>query len=130
MNSAEPTRFLLLLTRHGAPSGLYFSPMPGRNLAKPFAIAGFVLAEIYMLFTVLGGYGPAEPLPVAPLAEVAVPAGTPPPLSAKITRVLVCAVFFGPFGALAGTGLGLVASGLRGDFRAKPQGSPGTPPSH
>jgi len=93
--------------------------MPGRNLAKPFAIAGFILAEIYMLFTVLGHYGhETQPLPAPPLAEgVAIPAGTPPPLSAKITRVVVCAVFFGPFGALVGTGVGLLASGLRGDFR-------------
>jgi hypothetical protein len=99
--------------------------MTGRNLAKPFAIIGFILAEIYMLFTVLGNYGhETQPLPVPPLAEVAVAPGTPPPLSAKITRVLVCAVFFGPFGALAGTGLGLIVSGLRGDFRAKPQPSP------
>ena len=49
--------------------GFYFSlKMPGLgNLAKPFAIAGFILAEIYMLFTVLGPYGhePAEPLPDA-----------------------------------------------------------------
>jgi len=103
--------------------------MPGRNLAKPFAIVGFILAEIYMLFTVLGSYGhDAQPLPVPPLAEVAVPAGTPPPLNAKITRVVVAAVFFGPFGALAGTGLGLIASGLRGDFRPKPSIPPQAPP--
>ena len=100
--------------------------MPGRNVAKPFAIAGFILAEIYMLFTVLGNYGhEAQPLPMPPLAEVATaPPGTPPPLKAKITRVLVCAVFFGPFGALAGTGVGLLVSGLRGDFRQKGINSP------
>src|SRR5258708_24191361 len=93
--------------------------MPGRNLAKPFAIVGFILAEVYMLFTVLGHYGhETQPLPMPLLAEVATPAaGTPPPLRAKITRIVVCAVFFGPFGALAGTGLGLFVSGLRGDFR-------------
>lgn len=53
--------------------------MPGRNLAKPFAIAGFILAEVYMLFTVLGNYGhETQPLPVPPLADaVATPAGTP-----------------------------------------------------
>jgi len=103
--------------------------MPGRNLAKPFAIVGFILAEIYMLFTVLGSYGPqVEPLPLPPLAEsVTVPPGTPPPLKAKITRVLVCAVFFGPFGALAGTGLGLLVSGLRGDFRQKGGSGPQSP---
>ncbi|MDR3403351.1 MAG: hypothetical protein P4L99_12710 [Chthoniobacter sp.] len=104
--------------------------MPGRNLAKPFAIAGFILAEIYMLFTVLGHYGhETQPLPAPPLAEgVSIPAGTPPPLSAKITRVVVCAVFFGPFGALVGTGVGLLASGLRGDFRQKSEDSPAPQP--
>src|SRR5580693_6105364 len=100
--------------------------MPGRNLAKPFAIVGFILAEIYMLFTVLGNYGrETQPLPMPPLADaVATPAGTPPPLGAKVTRVLVSAVFFGPFGALAGTGVGLLVSGLRGDFRRKADGTP------
>ena len=97
--------------------------MPGRNLAKPFAIAGFLLAEIYMLFTVLGPYGGAtRPLPI-PVPEVAaVPAGTPAPVGAKVSRVFIAALFFGPFGAIAGTGLGLLASGLRGDFRRRDEG--------
>jgi hypothetical protein len=100
--------------------------MPGRNLAKPFAIVGFILAEIYMCFTVLAPYGhETQPLPVPPLAEKdPVPAGTPPPLGAKVTRVFVSAIFFGPFGALVGTGIGLLASGLRGDFRSKPERPP------
>ncbi len=95
--------------------------MPGRNLAKPFAIGGFILAEIYMLFTVLGGYGHQNhPLPMEiPETETTVPAHTPPPTEAKITRVLVSSVFFGPLGAAVGTGIGLLASGIRGDFRQK-----------
>jgi hypothetical protein len=103
--------------------------MPGRNLAKPFAIAGFILAEIYMLFTVLGNYGhETETLPMPPMPDaVAVAPGTPPPMSVKITRVLVASVFFGPFGALAGTGIGLLVSGLRGDFRQNRIGSPDQP---
>ncbi len=94
--------------------------MPGRNLAKPFAVGGFILGEIFMLFTVLGPYGrTAKALPL-PLPEtVMVEPGTPPPVGAKISRVLLSALFFGPFGAIAGTGLGLLASGLRGDFRRK-----------
>jgi hypothetical protein len=106
--------------------------MPGRNLAKPFAIAGFILAEIYMLFTVLGHYGrESDPLPAPPLAEVAnAPAkGTPPPLKAQITRIVICSVFFGPFGALVGTGVGLLVSGIRGDFSQKSPASPTTPQS-
>ena len=92
--------------------------MTGRNLAKPFAIGGFILSEIYMLFTVLGPYSSEpRPLPV-PIPEPSlVEPGTPAPLAAKAQRVLISALFFGPFGAIVGTGLGLIASGLRGDFR-------------
>jgi hypothetical protein len=99
--------------------------MPGRNLAKPFAIVGFILAEIYMLFTVLAPYGHEKhPLPV-PIPEVeTVPAGTPPSTQVKITTVLVCSFFFGPLGAVVGTGVGLLVSGMLGDFRRKE-----TPPS-
>lgn len=98
--------------------------MSGRNLAKPFAIAGFILGEIYMLFAVLSDYGRTTKAPPMPIPEVAtVPAGTPPPTGAKISRVVVSALFFGPFGAIAGTGLGLLISGVRGDFRRKDEGS-------
>jgi hypothetical protein len=103
--------------------------MPGRNLAKPFAIAGFILAEIYMLFTVLGPYGRethALPLPIPPPQGETVPALTPPPAKAKITRVFVASIFFGPFGAIVGTGVGLLVSGFLGDFRQKP--TPGSKP--
>ena len=99
--------------------------MSGRNLAKPFAIAGFILGEIYMLFAALGGYGrETHPLPMPVPVVDAVPSGTPPPTGAKISRVLIAALFFGPFGAIAGTGLGLLVSGARGDFRRKDEGAP------
>lgn len=94
--------------------------MPGRNLAKPFAIAGFILAEIYMLLTVLGPYSrETHALPMRIPAPAPLAAGTPPPIEAKIGRVLVSSIFFGPFGAIAGTGVGLLISGLRGDFRKR-----------
>jgi hypothetical protein len=95
--------------------------MTGRNLAKPFALVGFILAETYMLVTVLAPYGrETRPLPM-PIPETAtLPAHTPPPTEVKITRILVSSLFFGPFGAIAGTGIGLLASGLLGDFRKKP----------
>ena len=105
--------------------------MPGRNLAKPFAIASFILAEIYMLFTVLGPYGHETHVLPFPIPETTVVApGTPPPLSAVILRCFVSAIFFGPFGALVGGGVGLLASGLLGDFRQPPRDSPrsGPPP--
>ncbi len=72
------------------------TPPTPRNFVKPFSIAGFVAAEIYMLFTVL-----------APNT-----AGVPAPLSAMIFRVLGAALFFGPFGALVGMGIGLLVTGL------------------
>jgi hypothetical protein len=101
------------------------SEMTGRNLAKPFAIAGFILAEIYMLFTVLAPYGHEThelPLPIPETSTLA--PGTPVPLSAKLFRVGICAIFFGPFGAVVGGGIGLLASGLLGDFSQKPSISP------
>lgn len=105
--------------------------MPGRNLAKPFAIAGFILAEIYMLCAVLAPYGRTlHPLPMPIPEAAALPAGTPPPAKALVLRAVVSALFFGPFGAIVGTGLGLLASGLRGDFRkqSKRSDSAAAPP--
>ena len=94
--------------------------MPSRNLAKPFAIAGFILAEIYMMFTTLGGYGRVTQPPPVPIPVVdTVAPGTPAPVGAKVSRVLISALFFGPFGAIAGTGLGLLVSGALGDFKRK-----------
>ena len=94
--------------------------MSGRNLAKPFAIAGFILGEIYMLFATLGGYGrETQPPPVPiPVVDTVAP-GTPAPVGAKVSRALVSALFFGPFGAIFGTGVGLLVSGALGDFKRK-----------
>jgi hypothetical protein len=55
---------------------------------------------------------PASQIPKSDLAP-----GTPPPLSAKITRVFVAGFFFGPFGAMAGLGVGLLLTGLVSSFR-------------
>jgi hypothetical protein len=70
--------------------------MRGRNVTKPFSIAGFVLAEIYMLFTVL-----------APLKS-----GLPVPGDYLVWRVLCAAIFFGPLGALVGLGIGLLVGAV------------------
>ena len=84
-----------------------------RNYAKPFCIAGFILAEIYMLLIVLAPYsreqGRRLPVPI-PFEEPNVPAGTPRPLTVTLTTIAVLAVFMGPFGALVGLGIGLLFS--------------------
>jgi hypothetical protein len=69
---------------------------PARNYAKPFAIGGFIVGEIIMVLTVL-----------APNQS-----GVPRPLQHQLVSLLVGAIFFGPFGMAAGTGVGLLYSGL------------------
>ena len=83
-----------------------------RNYAKPFCIVGFILAEIYMLLVVLAPYGHevGHGLPAPIPFEVAIPPGTPPPPGAVAMRIAVAAIFFGPFGALVGLGVGLLFS--------------------
>ena len=98
-----------------------------RNLAKPFSIAGILLAEVYMVFTVLAPYrkgvGPplAMPLPVEPTT---IAAGAPIPLDALLIKLAVGAVFFGMFGALVGVGIGLLISGMLGHFRTERSAQP------
>ena len=69
--------------------------MRGRNVTKPFSIAGFILGEIYMLFTVLAPQN-----------------GVTPPVDFQIWAVLSAAVFFGPLGALVGMGIGLLVGAV------------------
>jgi hypothetical protein len=64
-------------------------------LVKAFAIAGFVLAEIYMVFTVLAPHLPGDEVP----------------LGSTIRRLLILAIFFGPFGLAVGTGVGMLVQG-------------------
>ena len=98
-----------------------------RNYAKPFCIAGFILAEIYMLLVVLAPYGHEQgrrlPMPI-PFEEPNIPAGTPRPPGATVTTIVVLAVFMGPFGALAGLGVGLLFSAALqwiGQRRSRPE---------
>lgn len=92
--------------------------MRGRNVTKPFSIAGFVAAEIYMFFAVLAPLKGAVPASIsyaiashygvlAPLASA-----MPIPPGYLVWRVFCAALFFGPFGALVGMGLGLVVGTL------------------
>lgn len=70
--------------------------MAGRNLTKPFSIAGFILGEIYLLYSALPPYFN----------------GVPVELSVQIQRVVIGSIFFGPFGACAGLGVGLIVGAL------------------
>ena len=93
----------------------------GRNkIIKIASIAGFVLAEIYMVFAVLAPYRPGLSAPTRmlmpkeaiPQIEGAVP-GARPPAGAIAMKLVVCAFFFGPFGAFVGFGAGLLIEGAR-----------------
>ena len=77
------------------------SRMAGPNLVKPFSIAGFVAGEIYLLFAALAPYHNGQEVQMA----------------GKIWRILAASLFFGPFGAVVGMGVGLLATGI---FRKRP----------
>jgi hypothetical protein len=107
--------------------------MRGKNLVKISTIVGFVLAEIYMALVVLApnvpGYQTSRmiiPKESIPAVEGVAP-GAKPPVSAQIERLAVCAIFFGPFGAFAGLGVGLLLEGARQKFTGKKPGD--QPPS-
>ncbi len=89
--------------------------MQVRNLAKPFSIAGFIFGEIYMLLVCLAPYrkGPPVPLTLAmpPLEPSSLAPGTPIPFDALAIKIAVSSIFFGPFGAMIGLGVGLLIGG-------------------
>ena len=106
--------------------------MPGRNYAKPFSIAGFILGEIYMLYTVLAPYRTGPPAPILyplPVDPTTIPAGTPPPPDILAMKIVASAIFFGPFGALVGLGVGLLIGGLINQLWPDPAPSPPPPPA-
>ena len=70
--------------------------MPTRSLAKPFTIAGFIAGELYMLYTVLAPYR----------------SGATIPFDTLLWKILASSLFFGPFGAAAGLGLGFLVAAL------------------
>ena len=102
------------------------------NLVKTCSIVGFVLAEIYMLFVVLAPNVPGKTSRML-IPEVLIPKepnvapGTPAPISAQIKRIFIAGFFFGPFGAMAGLGVGLLLEGLRQSL-SKTEEPPKTPP--
>lgn len=103
------------------------------TLAKPFTIGGFVVGEIYMLFTALAPihHGTVLPLDFAiTLGNPALafpPPSVPVPLGVAVERVLALTFFFGPFGAAAGLGVYLLLLSLRGAWRSITGGSKSTP---
>lgn len=92
--------------------------MRSKNLVKIASIIGFILAEFFMLAVVLAPNKPGVnesrmfiPKSAIPPVEGIAP-GAKPPVKAVIIRVCVGAVFFGPFGALVGMGVGLLINGV------------------
>lgn len=70
--------------------------MQQRNYPKIFGLVGAVLALIYMVFTVL-----------APSIS-----GAPVPWQHQGWRIVVLIPFFACFGALVGTGIGLIVASI------------------
>jgi hypothetical protein len=92
--------------------------MARNNVVKICCIVGFVLAEIYMVFAVLAPYRPGAParmiIPKSMFPKIeGVAPGTPPPPATLAMKLVVCAFFFGPFGACVGLGAGLLIEGAR-----------------
>lgn len=84
------------------------------SLVKISAILGFVLAEIYMFFTV-----------ASPRLQ-----GVEIPVSSIILRVCALFFLFGPFGLAVGTGTGLLLDGLwKLLFRRASDSESGRPPA-
>jgi len=110
--------------------------MGENKLVKICCIIGFVLAEVYMVFVVLAPNRPEQstrmiiPRSMIPQIEGIAP-GTPPPPGWMAMRLVVCGIFFGPFGALVGLGVGLLLDGARRtvvNWRSGPRSGSPPPP--
>lgn len=104
-----------------------------RNFAKPFSIAGFILGEVYMALLCLAPYrqGPPARLPMGvelPIPPSPLPPGTAIPTDALIWKMIASSIFFGPFGALVGMGIGLLIGGLMDKIWPLPDSAPPAPP--
>jgi hypothetical protein len=92
--------------------------MGGNKLVKVCSVVGFILAEVYMVFAVLAPYRPGRParmiIPKEMIPKIeGVEPGTMPPPGALAVKLVICAFFFGPFGAFVGLGAGLLLEGAR-----------------
>ena len=99
--------------------------MRGKNIVKICTIIGFVFGEIFWALVALAPNAPGYqtsrmlfPKEHIPVAE-GVALYTKPPLGAQIQRLAVGAFFMGPFGALAGLGVGLLLEGARQKLTTK-----------
>ncbi len=82
-----------------------------------------------MLFTVLAPNTPVVVFFAAPVPVPVLISSIPAPLWAKALRILVCSLFFGPFGGLVGMGVGLLVTGLARQIqRIRGKGEPSQVP--
>ncbi len=99
--------------------------MRGRNIVKICTIVGFVLGVILAALVALPPRLPGRPSsmfvpPILVPHEENVPPGTQPPMGTRIGETFILAFFMGPFGGLAGCGVGLLLDGALRKFRSKP----------
>jgi hypothetical protein len=94
------------------------------TIVKKASIIGFIVGEILMFWVFLAPFRPQKPgrmiipesmIPKAAPEEI----GKPVPWEAQIQRLAVGAVFFGPFGAFAGLGVGLLLQGAIASLRRR-----------
>ena len=94
--------------------------MRQNRIIKVCSIIGFVLAEVFMVFTVLAPYRPELASPtrmiipkeMIPKIEGADPGALQPPGRIAM-KLAIFAFIFGPFGACVGLGAGLLIEGAR-----------------
>ena len=97
--------------------------MRWKNIVKIFSIIGFFVGIGVAFYVVLAPTHPVSearmmmPKESIPVSDV--PVGTEPPLGTKIVRLLLYCFFLGPFGAMAGCGVGLLVDGASRSFGKK-----------
>ena len=87
--------------------------MRARNYTKSFSIAGLILGEFIMLYTVLAPKRQGPPIHInVPMEASTLPPDTATPAGALILELAVSSIYFALFGALVGLGIGLLVTGL------------------
>jgi len=98
---------------------------PTRNLIKPFCIAGFILAEVYMVWMVLAPNTAVMVFVPGPMPIPVMVVAARPQFWMTMLRLFIYAIFLGPFGGLVGLGAGLLTTGLLAQIR-RLTGKPGS----